>query len=26
VAVLLHDGNVAADARRLLDLGFATNS
>ncbi|TML70473.1 MAG: D-alanyl-D-alanine carboxypeptidase [Actinobacteria bacterium] len=24
VAVLLHDGNVAADARRLLDLGFAT--
>jgi D-alanyl-D-alanine carboxypeptidase (penicillin-binding protein 5/6) len=24
IAVLLHDGNVYADARRLLDLGFAT--
>ena len=24
VAVVLHDGNVAVDARRLLDLGFAT--
>jgi D-alanyl-D-alanine carboxypeptidase len=24
IAVVLHDGNVYADARRLLDLGFAT--
>ena len=24
VAVVLHDANATADARRLLDLGFAT--